>query len=1058
MRVLDSFDTTSIAIIGMAGKFPGARNTDEYWQNLRDGIESIRFLTDEQVAALGVSENRRRDPHYVKATALLDGSDLFDASFFGMSHREAEITDPQHRLFLECAWEAMESAGYGDTNLAGPVAVYGGATINTYLLYHLLPNSDLVSSLEPVQINIGNGGDFLTTRVSYKLNLKGPSYLVQSACSTSLAAVHLACQSLLNEECEMALAGGVSINVSQRAGYLYSEGGMMSPDGHCRAFDAQARGTIFGSGVGIVVLKRLADALSDRDPIQAVIRGSATNNDGSLKVGYTAPSVDGQSAVIVEALAAAGVEAETISYIETHGTGTPLGDPVEIAALTRAFRSSTGKKGFCAIGSVKTNIGHLDVAAGVAGLIKTVLALKHRQLPPSLHFERPNPQIDFAASPFQVNDRLRRWGDDGARLRAGVSSFGVGGTNVHVVLEEAPKEEPGGASREHQLLVISARTATALEAASRNLARYLRAREGDDLADVAYTLKVGRKRMSHRRIIVCRNRPDAGWLLESERPQFPVAVEREGEPPRMIFMFPGQGSQYVNMGRKLYECEEEFRNQIGRCAEVLNEHLGVDLRRVLYPAAGKEREAEAVLNETRITQPALFVIEYAVAKQLEQWGIRPDAMIGHSLGEYVAACLAGVMSLEDALWLVSKRGKLMQEVGGGGMVVLMASEAEAEKWIKGKSLSLAAVNGPRQIVISGEEEAILELTAELNREGKAAKRLKTNHAFHSTMMMEISARYVEEVERVQLRPGKIKYISNVSGKPARAEDVTDAEYWGKQIRKCVRFSEGLAELMGRPGILLEVGPGESLSKLARQNTALAAGSVVISTMRNSKELRDDSEHLTAALGKLWMAGAAIDWNGYYRGERRRRVSLPTYSFERQRYWIESRAEIKRADGSLEIGGGEDPAAPEIKDHSATADRTAPLHSRPELLNAYVAPVDDREQMIAAVWQRALGVDRVGVNDNFFELGGDSLIAVQVISQLKEEFKVEIPVASLYESINIRSLAGLIGSLNGADELAGQSGADHSGRSQRVLQRKQFQEGQRLKRRTGPNDPAGVKTE
>src|SRR5262245_24156436 len=500
MKGSDSFEATSIAIIGMAGRFPGARNIDEYWRNLRDGIESITFLTDEQVAAAGVAPSLSSAPHYVKAEAILNDYDLFDASFFGLSHREAEITDPQHRVFLECAWEALETAGHSSDNYPGAIAVYGGATINTYLLCNLAPNSELISSLEPVQINIGNGGDFLTTRVSYKLNLKGPSHLVQSACSTSLTAVHLACQSLLNEECDIALAGGVSINVSQRGGYRYTEGGMASPDGHCRAFDARARGTIFGSGVGIVALKRLTDALLDRDTIHAVIRGSAINNDGSLKVGYTAPSVDGQSAVIIEALAMAGVEADSISYIETHGTGTPLGDPIEVAALTKAFRMSASRNNFCAIGSVKTNIGHLDAAAGIAGLIKTALALKHRQLPPSLHFEQPNPQIDFADSPFYVNSRLQEWRGDGSKLRAGVSSFGVGGTNAHVILEEAPEAPAGSALREYQLIVLSAMSATALETASRRLALRLRENEGADLADTAFTLQVGRKRMSHRRI------------------------------------------------------------------------------------------------------------------------------------------------------------------------------------------------------------------------------------------------------------------------------------------------------------------------------------------------------------------------------------------------------------------------------------------------------------------------------------------------------------------------------------------------------------------------------
>ena len=1025
----------------MAGRFPGARNIDEYWRNLRDGVEAITFLTDEQVEAYGVAPELRSHPNFVKATAILDGYDLFDASFFGISNREAEITDPQHRLFLECAWEALEVSGYGAGNYPGPIAVYGGATINTYLLYNLLPNRELVSSLEPVQINIGNGGDFLTTRVSYKLNLKGPSHLVQSACSTSLTAVHLACQSLLNEECDMALAGGVSVNVGHRAGYKYSEGGMASPDGHCRAFDARAQGTIFGSGVGIVALKRLTDAISDRDTIHAVIRGSAINNDGSLKVGYTAPSVDGQSSVIIEALAMAGVEASAISYIETHGTGTPLGDPVEIAALTKAFRASTDKNNFCAIGSVKTNIGHLDAAAGIAGLIKTVLSLKHKQLPASLHFEQPNPEIDFANSHFYVNTRLEEWNRNGSKLRAGVSSFGVGGTNAHVILEEAPEREPSSASREYQLIVISARSASALETASRNLARHLREQEPEELADVAYTLQVGRRRMSHRRMVVCRDVAEAVRLLESNESEEPFSADREVENPRLVFMFPGQGSQYVNMGRQLYEGEEEFGRQVRWCAEVLSEELGIDLRQVLYPPTGKEREAEEELNETRITQPALFVVEYAMAKQLEKWGIKADAMIGHSLGEYVAACLAGVMKTEDALRLVSKRGEMMERVRGGGMAAVMMSEAEAEERIKGNGLSIAAVNGRRQVVISGENGEIERLTEELSREGRVTKKLKTRQAFHSEMMEEAAARYVEEVRKVKLKPGEIEYISNVTGKAARGEEMTEARYWGRQMRERVRFGDGIEELRKRPGvILLEVGPGEVLTKLVRPGAQAA-----ISTMRDPREERNDREYLTNAIGKLWMAGVEIDWKSYYEGERRRRVGLPTYPFERQRYWIEAGGGGEESGGGEAIGKRQDVKTAQVNAMADVTGGSASSYSRPILPNAYVPPASDREKVIAAIWQMALGVDEVGVDDNFFELGGDSLIAIQVISQLKEEFKIDIPVAGLYERLTIRSLDALIGLLTGEAGLANEPTVSSDDRGYRVLRRQRFQEEQRLKR-------------
>jgi acyl transferase domain-containing protein/acyl carrier protein len=882
----NQYSGSEIAIIGLSCRFPGAKNPEAFWANLRDGVESISFLKDGELEPSNLDSVNFNDPNYVKAASALDDVESFDAAFFGFSPREAEAMDPQHRFFLECSWEALENAGYDPKSYKGLIGVYAGARTNTYL-FNLFSNREALGSLGSFEVGLGNDLGFLPTQVSYKLDLRGPSYAVHTACSTSLVAVHLACQSLLIDECHMALAGGVAINVPHRTGYLYQPGGILSPDGHCRTFDAQARGTIFGSGVGIVVLKRLADALSDGDTIHAVIRGSATNNDGALKASFTAPSVYQQSEVIMEALANAGVNPETVSYIEAHGTGTALGDPIEIRALTKAFRAGANKNNFCAIGSVKSNFGHLDAAAGVAGLIKTVLALKHKQLPASLHFEQPNPQIDFANSPFYVNSRLKDWNSNGLPLRAGVSSFGVGGTNAHVILEEAPEKEPGGASREYKLIVVSARSGSALEAASRNLARHLSERTERDLADVAYTLQVGRRRMSHRRMVVCRDAPEAVRLLESNEPQRVLTAYEKAENRPIVFMFPGQGSQYVNMGRGLYEGEEEFGKQVDGCATVLKGHLGRDLRRLLYPAPGKEQEAEVELNETRLTQPALFVVEYAMAKQLEKWGVRPDAMIGHSLGEYVAACLSGVMRIEDALRLVSKRGEMMHEAPGG-MVALMVGEAEARERINGRGLSVAAVNGPRQVVISGAEAAIEELIEELRKEGIVNKRLKTKYAFHSQMMDGAAAKFVEEVRKVELRKGDIEYISNVSGRVVRPEEMTDPRYWGRQMRECVRFGEGIEELTRRPGvILLEVGPGESLSGLARQGAARAADRTTISTMRSPADTHNDAEYLTTAIGKLWMAGAEIDWASYYEGEKRRRVSLPTYPFERQRYWIEA---------------------------------------------------------------------------------------------------------------------------------------------------------------------------
>jgi phthiocerol/phenolphthiocerol synthesis type-I polyketide synthase E len=889
------YNGSEIAIVGISCRFPGSSNPGQFWENLRDGVESITFLNPEELEPSCIDQANPNDPNYVSAASILCDIELFDAAFFGYLPREAEVMDPQHRLFLECAWEALEDSGTDPKSYGGPIGVFAGARTNTYL-FNLFSNREKVGSLGSFEIGLGNDLAFLPARVSYKLDLTGPSYAIHTACSTSLVAVHLACQSLLIAECDMALAGGVAINIPHRTGYLYQPGGIVSADGHCRVFDVDAQGTIFGSGIGVVALKRLADALAERDNIYAIIKGSATNNDGASKASFTAPSVHHQTEVILEALANAGVGPETISYIEAHGTGTALGDPIEIHALTRAFRSSTSDSQFCAVGSVKSNVGHLDAAAGMAGLIKTVLALKHKQLPPSLHFRQPNPQIDFANSPFYVNSQLREWRANGSQLRAGVSSFGVGGTNAHVVLEEAPEIEPDDASREYQLIVVSARSESALEMASRNLARHLEEHAEEKLADVAYTLAVGRRRMDHRRMVVCRNVSEAVRLLESNEPRQTFSANRECLPPRLVFMFPGQGSQYLNMGRRLYEGEEEFRNQVIWCAEALKERLGVDLRHALYPPAGKEAEAEEELNETRITQPALFVVEYALARQLEKWGIKADAMIGHSLGEYVAACLAGVMRIEDALSLVSRRGELMQEAGGGGMVAVMMDEAEAEEMIKGSGLGIAAVNGPRQVVISGENREIDKLIEELGKEGRVNnKRLKTRQAYHSRMMAAAAASYVKEVEKVKLRPGRIEFISNLSGKVARAEEVTDAFYWGRQMRECVRFGEGIEELAKSPGVIfLEVGPGEVLSKLVSQSASRAANHVIIPTMGDLTETQTDSANLAMAIGKLWMAGAEIDWGGYYEGEERRKVSLPTYPFERRRHWIDPKGMVEES--------------------------------------------------------------------------------------------------------------------------------------------------------------------
>jgi acyl transferase domain-containing protein/acyl carrier protein len=815
--------------------------------------------------------------------------ELFDAAFFGFNPKDAETLDPQQRIFLESSWEALEDAGYNPETYGGLIGVYAGSSASSYLS-NLYSHPELVSSLGDFQLNLGNDKDNLTTNVSYKLNLKGPSMAVQAACSTSLIAVCVACQNLLSYQCDMALAGGVRVVVPQALGYFYQEGGIMSPDGHCRAFDAQARGTVGGNGVGIVVLKRLEDALADGDHVYAVIKGAGVNNDGAVKVGYTAPSIEGQAQVISMAQAVAGVEAETITYVEAHGTGTDLGDPIEVAALTQAFRSSTARKNFCALGSVKTNIGHLDTASGIAGLIKTVLALKHQQLPPSLNFEQPNPKIDFADSPFYVNSRLAEWKTNGEPRRAGVSSFGIGGTNAHVVLEEAPSTAAVEASAGEQLLILSARSRNALEAATANLTAHLRQHPELNLADVAYTLQVGRRAFSHRRAVVCRSTDDALSALEKTDARRVNTSERTTASRPIAFMFPGQGAQHVRMARDVYLAEPFFRQQLDRCCELLRPQLGLDLRDVMFADDKRGSEAAAELQQTRLAQPALFVVEYALARLWMEWGLSPKAMIGHSIGEYVAATLAGVMSLEDALSLVAARGRLMQRMPAGAMLAVPLAAREVERLL-GPDIALAAVNNPSLCVVSGPSEAVAQLEIKLSAEGLACRRLQTSHAFHSQMMEPMLEEFAAEVKRVALHPPRVSYVSNLTGEWITAQDATDPRYWVEHLRRTVRFSESLERLFTNPDwLLLEVGPGQTLSSLARQHSSKPPEQSVLASLTHRDDEQSDARYMLNTLGRLWLAGAQVNWQQLRAHEQRRRVSLPTYPFERRRFWVDYQAQ------------------------------------------------------------------------------------------------------------------------------------------------------------------------
>lgn len=912
MDKLETFESIeSIAIIGIAGRFPGAKNVEEFWHNLCNGVESISFFSEEELAAAGVDRALLNNPNYVKANAVLEDIEMFDAAFFGFTPREAQAMDPQQRLLLECAWNALENAGYDSQTYPGRIGIYAGSSMSSYLYRNLSSNPDLLKLVDfdwlqqQDPISLGNDRDYLTTRISYKLGLTGPSMSINTACSTSLVAVHTACQSLLNYQCEMALAGGVSIQVPQISGYLYREGGIASPDGHCRTFDAKAQGTLFCSGLGLVLLKRLEDALADGDYIYAVIKGSAINNDGTQKVSYTAPSVEGQVGVITEALAVAGISPETISYIEAHGTGTALGDPIEVAAMTQAFRASTDKKGFCAIGSVKPNVGHLNRAAGIASLIKTLMALKHQLIPLSLNYEQPNPNLDFGNSPFFVNTTLREWKTNGTPRRAGVTSLGFGGTNAHAVLEEAPLTEPSDASRTCQLLLLSAKSDSALETATKNLASHLKQHPELNLADVAYTLQIGRRGFNHRRMLVCRDLADAVTALETLEPKRIVTQFQEPKERSVVFMFSGQGSQYVNMALELYQSEPTFREEIDLCAEILQPHLGLDLRDLLYPDQDQAEEATELLKQTSMTQPALFVIEYALAQLWMSWGIHPAATIGHSIGEYVAACIAGVFSLEDALSLVAARGKMMQQMPPGSMLAVPLSERELQPYL-GNGLSLALINGPSRCVVSGTGEAIDGLEKQLAAQGVEGRRLHTSHAFHSEMMEPVLDAFAALVKKVTLNPPEIPYVSNVTGTWITAEQATDPNYWAKHLRQTVRFAEGLQKLFqDGEQILLEVGPGRTLSTLALQHPEKSSEQVVLTSVRHPQDSQSDLAFLLNTLGKLWLAGVQVDWSGFYEGERRYRLPLPTYAFDLKRHWIELEQQVESVDANKSKGKKQD---------------------------------------------------------------------------------------------------------------------------------------------------------
>lgn len=864
-----------IAVIGMSGRFPGAKNVDEFWMNLKNGKESITFFTNEELEEVGIERSLLENYSYIKAKGVLEEAEYFDAAFFGYTPREAEMMDPQIRIFHELVYTALEDAGYNSNEYSGTIGLFGGAAYN-----HAWSNLPLSPEEEEVQFasSVLAIKDYLTTLISHKLNLTGPSYSIDTACSTGLVAVDIACKSLLAGSCDMAIAGAISISLPQKSGYLYQEGMILSPDGHCRSFDISAGGTIPGDGGGVVVLKRLEDALIDGDCIHAIIKGSATNNDGLRKVDYTAPSVEGQIDVIKTAHYMAEVDPTTISYVEAHGTGTPLGDPIEIESLNMAFGQE--KKHYCKLGAVKTNIGHLNTASGIAGLIKTILALKHKMIPPTLHFNESNPKIDFVNSPFVVNTELSEWVGP-YPLRAGVSSFGIGGTNAHVVLEEAKPMISKELTRKQHLIMLSAATSIALEKQTKELGVFLQKNPDISLADVAYTLQVGRRPLKYRRFGVFDSVEKAAKSLLDKNSLFNT-MKANYQDQFVVFMFSGQGSQYVNMGRDLYENNEIFRKEADWCFEWLQTYIGIDYKEVLYPQSGNNTDEK--IRQTQFAQVLIFVVEYALAKTLITWGIKPRVVIGHSIGEFVAACISGVMKLEEALSIVVRRGQLMQKLPKGAMLSVALSEKEVLPLLK-EGLEIAAVNGPKLCVVAGEIEAIEQLEEELMALNFQFSRLHTSHAFHSKMVEPILDEFEQVIDGIQLRPPQISYLSNLTGKYVSKEEVTSKEYWVRHLRETVRFNDGIEELLlMKHAMLIEVGAGNTLATLIKRHPAKKDGHTIVNTLRQVQEIENDIHYLFHKLGIIWGSGIQLDWEKFSDNVMVQRISLPTYPYQRDYFW------------------------------------------------------------------------------------------------------------------------------------------------------------------------------
>lgn len=1015
-----SAPSRDIAIIGMSGRFPGAGSVEALWENLTHGVESISHLSPDQLLGAGVSPTEWSAPDYVPAAAVLEGAESFDAEFFGMSLREAQLTDPQHRVFLECAWEAMESAGYapGGDGAAREVGVFAGAASNSYLRKQVIPASAYAEVQDSLQVEVSNDKDYLALRASYHLGLRGPSFTVQTACSSSLTAIHLACQSLRTGECALALAGGSAVRTPQLQGYRYKPGGVRSRDGHTRPFDAEGSGTVFGSGAGVVVLKRLEEALRDGDHIWAVIKGSAINNDGSTKHGMTAPSLEGQREVVQMALRNAGVPGRTIGYVEAHGTGTGKGDPTEFQALSEAYQTSKDERHWCSLGSVKSNVGHLQAAAGVAGLIKVALCLQHKKLAPTLHFQTPNPAIDLAGGPFRIQTQVEEWPEGPVLRRAGVHSLGFGGTNAHAILEEAPAAVPENEDTGSgpQLLILSARTDSALRAAAGNFAREFRQKAHLHLADAAFTLQVGRRAFAHRLALVSNSTGDAADALEAPHSNvvYRGVIPSGSNHPPVVWMFPGQGPQHVHMLRGLYESEPVVRAEMDRCAEILRRHIDLDLLAIVHPEPGRETACEALIGEPLVAQLSLLVAAHALSRLWLSWGLRPACLIGYSVGEIAAATVAEVFTIEQALELVVHRARLAERTPRGAMLAVALSNTDVQPYLS-PGLSVAADASPDQCVVAGMPEAIAELRERLREHRIATRTLDAvTRAYHTAWLDPVLEDYEKVVRRLELRRPTIPMVSSVTGGWLNPDEATDPMYWVRELRDTVRFSEGMALLTADDRrVFLEVGPGMSLTSLARTHLR-GSGRLVVSSCPPDKGIAAEAPHLLATLGRLWVAGCEFHWHAVHQGRNRRRVPLPTYPFERKRCWLDASPApaqpsppaqpVSRPpmaliewDAASEVPYGEDAAVCSIPPHRGSHSPSIFLNDR------FHTPL---ERDIAALWLEVIGGNEVHPRDHFFEVGGNSLMAVQLISRVREYAGRDIPLHAFLKTPTLSHLCAL----------------------------------------------------